>query len=465
MSTSNVDLVKALGAGSGVDTKALAKGLVDAEGEPRKEAINAKLTRSETRISGYAALKYALSQLGGAFEKLNDQSDFGTPTVSVNQSAALSVTATGSAQIATHSVEVTRLASAQRSASGGFSGASDAFNGGSGLSLSLSVHGGAPQTISVTTDTPNGVASAINAAGLGLSAQVVRTDSSATPYRIVVTGQTGGSQDFTLTSSAAGLAFGSTLASAADAQLTVNGLSVTRSSNSVNDVIDGVTLQLQALTSGPARVDLSRDTQSAKANITGLVSAYNDFNETLKILGDSGSDVEGLGGSLAGDSLLRTIRNQVRNLLVGNSSTPSGEVSALRDVGISFDRNGKMTLDASKLDTALASKFSDVAQMFSAGTSNKSLFSPSPAGVAGDVVVAIDKLQRATGLIASQTESATRDVTKYKAQLTALQERMDKLLENYTKQFAAMESVVGNSNSLKTSLSSSFEAMMNSYKN
>lgn len=465
MTTSSVDLVKALGAGSGVDTKALAQGLVDAEGGPQKEAINTKITRSETRISGYAALKYALSQLGAAFEKVNDQSDFGTPTVAVSQSAALSVTATGSAQMGTHSVEVTQLASAQRSASGGFSGAGDAFNGGAGLSLSLSVHGGAPQTISVTTDTPDGVASAINAAGLGLTAQVVRTDSSATPYRIVVTGQTGGSQDFTLTSSAGGLAFSSTLASAEDARLKVNGLSITRSSNTISDVIDGVTLQLQTLTSGAARIDLSRDTQSAKTSISGLVSAYNDFNETLKILGDSGSKVENFGGSLAGDSLLRSIRNQVRNLLVGNSSTPSGDVTALRDVGISFDRNGKMTLDASKLDSTLASKFSDVAKMFSAGTSNKSLFSPSPAGVAGDMVVAIDKLQRATGLIASQTESATRDVTKYKAQLTALQARMDKLLENYTKQFAAMESVVGNSNSLKTSMASSFEAMMNSYKN
>ncbi|NDA48042.1 MAG: hypothetical protein EBY21_12395 [Alphaproteobacteria bacterium] len=310
MSSSNVDLVKALGAGSGVDTKALAQGLVDAEGGPRKEAINAKITRSETRISGYAALKYALSQLGGAFEKLNDQSDFGTPTVSVSQSSALSVTATGSAQIATHSVAVTQLAAAQRNASAGFSGAGASFNGGAGLTLSLSVHGAASQTISVTTDTPDGVASAINAAGLGLSAQVVRTDSSATPYRIVVTGQTGGSQDFTLTSSAGGLDFSSTLSTAADAQMTVNGLSITRASNTVDDVIDGVTLQLQSLTSGAARLDLSRDTQTAKASITGLVAAYNEFNETLKVLADSGSDVETLGGSLAGDSLLRSIRFQ-----------------------------------------------------------------------------------------------------------------------------------------------------------
>lgn len=447
----------ALGAGSGMDVNTLAKSLAEADVASTRERIKAQIGKTETRISGYGALNYALSALKGAFDRLNDASDFGSPKVSQSQPSAMSVTATSTAQSGNHSVEVLQLARAQRSASAGF--ASPDAPLGQPLNLSLTVGSGSPVSIAVPTATPAGVVAAINSAGQGLTAQLLDTGSGSTPHMIVVTGKEGVSQAFTLTSNVAGLAFSQQLSTAADASLRVNGVTLARSSNTVSDAIPGVTLNLLTTTTAAARVDVGRDSQVAKDNIKSLVQAYNDFEQSLDILGDRSSEVETLGGSLAGDTLLRSVRAQVRNLIVSSSSTPGGSITAARDVGLSLDRKGRMTLDEAKLDTALASNLDNVTRMFTAGTNNKSLFSPQPAGLAGDAMVQIDRMLRSTGTLTRQTEAANRDLTGQKDKLKALDARMERILERYMKQFSLMESVVGESNSVRAGLKNTFDAM------
>jgi flagellar hook-associated protein 2 len=133
-------------------------------------------------------------------------------------------------------------------------------------------------------------------------------------------------------------------------------------------------------------------------------------------------------------------------------------------VGLTFDRNGVLQFDKEKLATQLQSNFDEVAQMFSANTNNQSVFSVAPGGVAGDGVNKLDKLMRSTGLIAQQTDNATKQVDRFKADLERLEDQMKKLLERYTRQFSAMESIVGSSNILRESLKGTFEGMANAYK-
>jgi flagellar hook-associated protein 2 len=226
-----------------------------------------------------------------------------------------------------------------------------------------------------------------------------------------------------------------------------------------------VTFNLATLTTGAARIDLTRDTSGITQKIDDLVTAYKNFEENLKILGDRASEVEEFGGALAGDSLLQNIRAQVRGMLTATSSTPGTTVKAPRDVGLTFDRNGVLQFDKDKLATQLQSNFDEVAQMFSANTNNQSVFSVAPGGVAGDSVNKLDKLMRSTGLIAQQTDNATKQVDRFKADLERLEDQMQKLLDRYTRQFSAMESIVGSSNSLRESLKGTFEGMANAYKN
>jgi len=162
--------------------------------------------------------------------------------------------------------------------------------------------------------------------------------------------------------------------------------------------------------------------------------------------------------------VLQTVRTQVRKLITNTSSTPGTTIRAARDVGLSLDRFGKLTLDESKLDTALQNNFGEVSTMFSAGTNNQSIFSQAPAGLAGDAINSIEGMLRSTGLIAAQSRSSTDQIAKFKEDLTEIEERMERLMTRYMTQFTAMESIVGNSNSMREGLKGTFESMMNSYE-
>ncbi len=463
------NFVNALGAGSGIDTQKLAKDLMEATREPRKAIIDDKITKSEARISGYSVIQFSLGELKTAFSGLNDLSDFASLQTSNTQASAVGVVASPTAAAGSYQVDVTQVAKAQRTASNGFAERSTALNGNAAFTLALAINGGTSQNISVTTDTPAGVVAAINGAKLGLTAQLIQT-SGTTPWKIVVTGEEGAEKAFTLSStSAVALGFdvqlpANQVQTAQNAILSVNGLTVERATNSISDVVDGVTFNLATVTTGAARIDLTRDTSGITSKIDNLVTAYKNFEDNLKILGDRTSEVEEFGGALAGDSLLQNIRAQVRGMLTATSSTPGTTVKAPRDVGLTFDRNGVLQFDKDKLAAQLQSNFDEVAQMFSANTNNQSVFSVAPGGVAGDAFINLDKLMRTNGLIAQQTNNASQQVDRFKADLEKLEDQMEKLLERYMRQFSAMESIVGSSNSLRESLKGTFEGMANAYK-
>jgi flagellar hook-associated protein 2 len=468
----SVNLISTLGAGSGVDLKALAEQLVEAERAPRKAIIDGRIEKTEARISGLSALRFGLSELRTAFAGLNDQSDFATLSSRISQPAAFAVTAGASAQAARYSINVTSIAAPQQSASAGYAAADTRLNGGNTTNpatfdLDITVGSAAPQTVSVADDTPAGVAAAITNAGLGLTARVINTGVGATPHRIVVTGEDGTAKSFSIalaSGETAAVDFsGLPLQPATDAVIEVNGLPITRGSNTIDDVIPGLTFSLYAPTSGAATLDMTRDTTGAKDKIKALVDAYNVFEDVLQVVSDRDSEDEEFGGTLAGDSLIGTVRAMMRKLITSDSSTPGADLRAGRNVGLAFDRDGRLTLDESKLDAALANQYDQVVRLFSADTNNQSPLSTAPAGLAGDAMVKIDGLLKPTGLIQAQATSATAMADRYRDQLEALESRMEKLLARYTSQFAAMDSLVGQTNSLRENLKSSFDGMMAMY--
>lgn len=553
------DAISALGAGSGVDVKSLATSLVDAERVPKKEAINNKITKAEKGISGYAAIKFVLDGMKSAFLNLKDQSDFNSVTPRVSQPNSVAVSATTAT--GTHSINVINLATAQRRVSGGFPASSTPLNGGQAFDLSLSVHGSTPaQQINIPAgfDTPGGVVAYINAANKGITANLVNTGEATNPFKIMVTGATGATSDFTLsspvnslgfatpmqssgfaskttavsvapfnltlsvnggagqsisipgnsdlsgvsnainaanlgvtseiintgdplkpfkimlkgggldfsmTAPVEGLTFSTSLQQAGNATVNVNGLNLTPSTNKLEGLIPGATIDLLAPTSGSSSIDFSRDVSGVKTKLQELVTAYNDANSMLNVVSDPKSTVETYGATLVGNSVVNTIRSQMRDMVLSNSNSPSGGLTALRDLGISVDRTGVMTLDNAKLDSVLASKFDHVVTLLSANRENMSTFNASTAGVAGEAVKKITTLLDKAGTLTVQSENLSTRIAEYKKDLVKLEERMTQLLARYNKQFANMESMVGQSKSLKTSLASTFEGMMASYTN
>lgn len=468
--------ISALGAGSGIDVKALAQSLVDTEKAPRKEAIDKKIAKSEARISGYSAIRFVLDQLKTAFQGLNNKADFNSLSVSNSQTAAFSAIGTSSASSGSHSIVVKTLATAQRSASTAYTTSTESLSS-SDITLSLTVGTNTTETITVAaaSATPEGITEAINAANLGVSAQLIETDSG---FQILTTGATGVDNAFTLTSSGVtasdGLSFSVVSGqTASDATLTVDGLSVTRSSNTISDVISGVTLNLYAATTSStsdgtttytaAALNLTRDTSAVKEKLQTLVSAYNDVESVLKDAYNKDSKVEGYGASLVGDSTVQTIRNQIRSMVTSNTTASTDNILALRDLGISINASGKLELNETKLDTAFTSYFSEVVTMLSNDIGTEYVESTAVAGIAGDAISTLTSLLANDGILLTQSTNASDRIDEFELQLEKLEARMTLLLARYNKQFGAMESVVGQSNSLRTSLTSTFEGMMATY--
>ena len=319
-------------------------------------------------------------------------------------------------------------------------------------------------------DTPSGMVDAINAGNRGYKAQLVNDGSSTNPFKIMITGANGSTESFSVSSSDTNGSFGTNFATptgyaASDANFVVDGIGYSRKSNTITDVVPGVTFSLKGTTTTAASVSFDRDTTDLKTKLTTLVTAYNDFNDIVNQTTDPKSTLDTYGKTLVGDSTVKLIRQQMRSLLFSPSSTPGKTITSLSQMGYSLDQKGVLSLDATKLDTVLQNNYDDVTKVFTGGYNKLSAYSTLSAGIAGDAVKKLTNMLGPTGSLATKTNNANTESDKYRARLATLQVRMDALLARYQKQFASMDSLVGSVNSQKTSLKATFDGMMATYTN
>ena len=476
------NVVSKLGGGSGIDTQSLATSLVESERAPRQAAIDKNIKKNEAIVSGLAAMKYALSNLKSAFDDLKDVTDYKSMVVTNTNTTAFSATANSTASAGAHTVEVTALAAAQRTAGTvAFASTTTSVNGGGSMALTLggtAFSDGTTISIAAGDDTPQGIVDAINDADVGLSAYLVNTGDASTPYKVVVAGSSGVDNAFTITATDtssgggdvdSGFDFSSTnLQEAADAAVTVDGISVTNDSNTITDAVPGLTLVLKATNSGSAAtVDLSNDTSVAKGKVTALVAAYNDANSLMDEVTNPKSTLETYGGTLVGNSTIRTLRDQLRTMVTSASDTaPSSTVSYFHDIGVELDKSGKLTINTVKLDLAFDTDFDNSVTLLSGDQQDLSVYdTTTEAGIAGAASRTLYTMLKSSGTVSTESANATSRISDYEDDLAALDDRMTRLLAHYTKQFAAMDSIVGQTKSTQTGLTSSFAGLMAMYTN
>ena len=447
----SIDYVQALGAGAGFDTKKIVEALVNAERAPAEARIKSRIAESESKISGLGQAVSILNVVKDAALRLNDAKDFQTFAVSNSQTSAFSATSTTSARAGSNNITVSQIAQEQRSVSNGFASETAAFTAES-FTLSLSVGSTSATTteITVTDASLQGTVSAINAANLGVTAEIVDTGVAGDRYRIQLIGETGAEQAFSLTSDDDSISFSSVQA-ATDAQLNVNGIEFTRSTNVIDDVLTGVSLTVNTVTDGAANLNISQDNSQARANIVDFVAIYNEAQRQMKDLANSSID-----GALAGDSIFRSLTSSLRNIVLGSSSSGSGDISNLSDMGISVARTGELVVDDTKLDDALAYSYSDVIQMFSANTDDQSTSSSDVAGLAGDITKLITDATDSDSYLVTQQATLATGNSEREEQLTVLAERMERVEERYNRQFLAMQQIIDQMNSTRESMESSF---------
>ena len=320
-------------------------------------------------------------------------------------------------------------------------------------------------TISVATDTPAGVVSAINAANTGVVATLVDTGTGSNNFRIVLAGQTGSNGVFTLTSSP-DLGFHDTansLQSAQDSIMNFEGLNITRGSNNINDVIDGATINLVGTTSSSVRLNITNDKSTLKTNLQAMVDTYNGLNNLLNTAASTTSE-EDLGGALADDtSMVRFLKDQVRTSIFAESSTKSGNINAIRDLGISVNKTGTMTFTAATYDAAVLASYDDIVTMLTAGTSNESLFTTSNKGLSQDIATALSNFTDSDGIVTTRSKNATTSLADHKEDLTKLETRMEGVYQRYLTQFTAMESLMASMDATKDYLTGQLESLSKAY--
>jgi hypothetical protein len=218
-----------------------------------------------------------------------------------------------------------------------------------------------------------------------------------------------------------------------------------------------------------ARLTITRDKSQLKTNLQDIITSYNDLESLIDELNTDEAVEAGL--SLAGEgSLLRSVQSRIYNALTASSSTASGTVDAVRDLGISVDRYGKLQFDEAKYDTLIATNWDDVVTMLTADTTNQSLFGLAPKGLGQDVATIINGLSASTldgdvqnGLIANRTAALTKNEENYQAELTKLEARMAVLYQRYLTQFTAMETLMNSLNNTRDYMKSQIDVITSAY--
>jgi len=424
--------IKVPGIGSGLDINGIVSQLMALERRPLR-ALQSRQVEVTSQISGYGALRASISNLQSAMDQLADIERFQVFRANVANPDVLSVSTTSKAARGTFALEVVRLAETHRMAATSAVASSDLL-GVEGDTLQLSVGGGNSLSVAAGGRTLSQIRDAINSApgNPGVTASIIRDDSGS--RLLLSSGRTGAAGFITArwNGSADPLGLGSLntdrdasgafAANDLDARVIVEGRhTITSSSNSLTDTIEGVTLTLRA--PGRTTFDISRDTGSVQGSIQQFARAYNDLVGNIdKLRGEALSTDRGL---------LSAVTARMRGVM----NTASGLSTSFRlpfELGISTSRRGTLEVDNNTLSRALERDFEGVAAMFAHPTD----------GLAVRMKALADSLLDAGGLVSGRTESLERDRRAIESRALDVQRRLAVKEEALLAQFSSLEATM-----------------------
>lgn len=475
--------ISSLGVGANLDLASLLTQLQTAESQPLV-ALQAKAKSYTSKLSAYGTIQSALSTLQTAAKKLGDptlfQSVTGTPTVS----GILAASATDSSAAGNYTIDVTQLAQAQTVIAAGQLDTKTAIGNGTitidfgqvtggTLNAATGQYSGATFTADATqpaktvTIDPNnntleGIRNAINGANAGVTASIVN-DGSGTPNRLVLTSSTTGEKSSMrisvagdaplqnlLNNDPAGTQNLKQTSVAQNAKLNVNGIDVTSATNTVKEAIQGATLTL--VNTGKTGLSMKENTAGVKSAITDFVNAYNTLQSTAKTLTSYDADTN-TAAALVGDSTLRNLQTRIRQALTTPQDGGTNDMKVLTEIGVAFQKDGTIAIDATKLDKALAGNLKGVANLFSSATG-------STGGYGKQIDALVTDLN--TGALKVASDGVTSTIKQLDTQYDAMQLRVDSTVARYKAQFTQLDVMINSMNNTKTYLTQQFDAMSSS---
>lgn len=359
MSFSGTSGISFAGLGSGIDSESIISRIVSLE-QAGVQRLQIQQTQLRTKQAAYDQYKSLLNTLRSAASDLNQRQSFDLIKGSSSDATVATLSVGTATSPGTYSLEVTQLAQAHKLGSASQTSATAALN----MTGTFTVNG--KDVNVVATDTLSTIASKINSAGAEVTASILNGGTGSV-YLTITANKTGASNAVTLADTSgtvsATLNF-STLLAAQDSNFKVDGISFTNSSNNVEGVIPGATINLLK-TSGTTTLTLTRDAEGIRGKVDSFVKAYNAILDYLDQTG--GFDKETLeSGPLFSDSTVELIQDQLFNGILQSPAGITGPYKNLLSIGIDLDSKGRMSLDSAKFDEALSANRDNVFSLFGA---------------------------------------------------------------------------------------------------
>lgn len=431
--------ISSVGIGSGLDVESIVTQMIALEKQPIK-TLEAKAEVIQSKISTYGQIKSLTDDLNAAVRDLTLDRTWNTVKISSSNSTAVSATMTGAAQAASYNVEVVRLAQAQTSVSDKFDKTETM---GAAGSLSFRLHG---QTTSISidvapTDTIESVMAKINShetLSKSVAASVV-ADSTGKLQLMVRARDSGMSGAFTMQVTGAdadnklgklGFVAGGQIAQ--DAEIKLNGVNMLSSTNTFADIIPGLSITVSE--AGKSSVlNLTQDKDAIKDSIQKFVDAYNALNDLLGSSTKYDQDSK-VAGVLQGDSSTVSLQNALRMLTQGVAGQAKGAFNRLADAGIQMLQGGKLSMDSTKLATAL-NDMDSLKQMFAV----KADALGNGGGIAVNFKAFTDELLAYEGTLNSKTDSLEDQLKRNASEVEKVETRAETVEARLRKQYSALD--------------------------
>jgi len=453
LGTVNID-----GVVTGLDTTTLIDELASAAGR-NKTLMETKKTALQTKNSLFATLNTRLSALDAALEAVQDEDDFREFSVTTEDDASYSVTATGEASSGSFDITVSQIAKAQifhfeTNSLTEWSSATDTIFSGAG-DVSITLDGGTAETISVTTTTTlSDFAGQLNALD-GITAYVVQVEEAdetggSDRFSLVVqadeTGQNAGGARIAVSDDFSGGSTDSEIQAATNALVDVGGTRIESASNTITS-IEGMTINAKRVDATSYTTTIALDTSAMADKVSGIVDAFNSIVSLISTnssFTSSGTNQDGVSlGAFVGESTPRTILNRLRSILstdYASALSISGTTSGSQ-MGISTKQSGLLTFTAADFIEALEDNQSDV----------ESLFSDTSGSLADALRDELDVyIEASTGIIAQNRTTISEEIDRMDEGIDAAERRIAKFKARLRKQFTGLETITS---SLKTTSS------------
>lgn len=495
------------GLGSGLDTASIISQLVALERIPIRQ-IEGQKSDSQAKLSLIGTFKGLVRSLQTEAKNLSKLSSFASFDVTPGVDGVASFGATGSAAAGSHTLDVVRLAAVDRWAFDGVVDPTEQLATGAGESISFDVGGESYEIeISDTESSLEEIAAAINSseANDAVVATIVNSGTSANPsHQLVLTSKKSGDENriTNLDSGVGGLSIDATaptfgpdgevltksdsnITVGSDAIAIIDGLRVVRESNEFNDVVAGVDINLQSTTDTPISFSVEANNLTIRDGIQDFLDAYNEVIDFANSQNEY-SEESGPGGKLFGDSLLRSVRNQISSALFSLDHRQDIDITDLSDpdfenagyatlsvVGIDVDNDGRLSIDSSKFDDKLADNLEALADLFvdsdgfdNAGapvnTAGYYTDTTADSGIAAILDRVIERMFDSfedgsgnvyKGAFDARTESIQDSIRRFDKQIEAKEFRLGQFEENLIRRFASLEQLIGGLNAQGASLS------------